>query len=1169
MKQKLFLIMICLLGISNVYTQISAPTERSTSAILEVSPVKIIGKQFKAPGTDGFFYYGFCDNTINTDLGGLGAPAVQALSAAIYLPGNTYAGKTISKIRFALLASCTNVSVWIRSSLTGADLVSQVVSNPVNMDWTEVTLSTPFPIPTGDIYIGYTATGYYPLGVSGTSANDGCWFNNGSGWQNLVSSYLGSFCIQAGIDLQGMNVFGAKPENLPQSVQSNPNQNMYSLCYIRNYSNVDITSVKLSYQIDNQTPVSNTLSISIASLKSGSVSIPINAIASTGIYNLSVKILEVNGQPNSLANESLSSQIKILSQWFPRKVVMEEGTGIWCGYCPRGAVGMETMKQKYPNTFIGIAVHHEENFRPDPMAVPDYDNFMNSNFFTGFPDGVIDRKTNLKGDPYYCNYNYMSEIAMIPLAGIQLTGGFTDADKNAISLKTVTTFGISSNNANFKLAYVLIENGVTGYSQRNYYSGGSSAMGGYENKPDPVTDMVFNDVARGIYSDPTGISGSIPSPITALTPINNNYTISLPSSIQNKNQLEVAVLLINGNTGEIENADKIEITGIYTTKEYTWNPRNLSSDWNDPNNWTPTGVPDANSIVTIPGPDKVTNFPDLNYVPAATAGDGAPGPGGDTGSSAAPVATVSEIHFAPGAELGGQDLLQYNKAFVQLDFSAPASRNRWWMLTNPLQQMFAGDLLFGGSPGVAIQSFVTGTDGVNAWKTFTDGFGHQFGQGDCFEIWLGTTNKPNQGLSVSSGIITLPYFEDPAQAAVHPTHIYDPNTKKSTFNNGTTSPIISVDRDPIAAYKLADGTVTKNLIFGKGTDQFYYAATGNPFMSSISFKKLQSTNSSLINSRGYWVWVGPATSSTPTPGGYANYNAATGYTVGNIKFGDLNDTIPPMQSFIVERNATSTGALITFNITNTGATRKNKSTVGLREAAQSNDLLEITASAQQSAVCAVIASREGGSLMFNDLDSRKIFTDINVSPDIYMLKQSANNGMVAVAADILNDIKEDVVIPLGISTAYEGSITFTFAGMDTYNARIFLIDNAAPDKKEIELTGKAKYEYTFSYAPEKVNDTAVRNESRFAVRLSPTGVTGIESAAADNILVFSRSAGTVQAISGEVIKQITVIDMQGRKIHDNPSLSTNEYTVTGLAAGVYVVKAVTGNEVKTTKVIVK
>jgi len=595
-----------------------------------------------------------------------------------------------------------------------------------------------------------------------------------------------------------------------------------------------------------------------------------------------------------------------------------------------------------------------------------------------------------------------------------------------------------------------------------------------------------------------------------------------------------------------------------------------SPDWNTAANWVGGKLPSTTDIVKIPGPAEVNYFPDLNYVPAnVTVATATPGPGSDTGSPAAPVATVSEIHFAPGAELGGQDRLSYTKAFVQLDFNAPASRNRWWMLTNPLQQMFAGDFLFGGSPGVAIQSFVAGTDGLNAWKTFTDGFGHQFGQGDCFEIWLGTTVKPNQGLSVSSGIITLPYFEDPAQVAVHPTHIYDPATKKSTFNNGTTSPIISVDRDPIAAYKLADGIVTKNLIFGKGTDQYYYAATGNPFMSSISFSKLQSFNSSLISGGSYWVWVGPATSSTPTPGGYAIYNAATGKTVGNPNFGNLNDTIPPMQSFIVERNATSTGALITFNIANINATRKNKSTVGLREAAQSNDLLEITASTPQSAFCAVIASREGGSLMFNNLDSRKIFTDINVSPDIYMLKQSANNGMVAVAADVLNDIKEDVVIPLGISTAYEGSITFTFAGMDTYNARIFLIDNAAPDKKEIELTGKAKYDYTFSYTPEKVNDTAVRNESRFAVRLSPTGVTGIESAAANNILVFSRGAGTVQAISGEVIKQITVIDMQGRKIHDNPSVSANEYTVTGLAAGVYVVKAVTGNEVKTTKVIVK
>ena len=40
-----------------------------------------------------------------------------------------------------------------------------------------------------------------------------------------------------------------------------------------------------------------------------------------------------------------------------KKVVAEELTGTWCGWCIRGIVTFEEMKAKYPDTFIAIAVH--------------------------------------------------------------------------------------------------------------------------------------------------------------------------------------------------------------------------------------------------------------------------------------------------------------------------------------------------------------------------------------------------------------------------------------------------------------------------------------------------------------------------------------------------------------------------------------------------------------------------------------------------------------------------------------------------------------------------------------------------------------------------------------------------------------------------------------------
>ena len=560
MKNYLFMLLICLLGISNVNAQLSASSEK-TSVRFNPSPVKTDGPQFRA-ATDGLPYFGYCDDNVRT-----GVPGQTAeLSAAICMPASLsgfYAGKKITKIRIGVGSNCSNVSsVWIRSSLTGANLMSQAVGQGGHWSWIEITLSTPFTIPASDFYIGYTAaSGGYPIGFSGKPVSDGCWFYDGK-WENVVDQKWGSACIQALIDMQGTTVLALNPESMPKTAQSILNKNFSIEASVKSYSSVDITNVKVSYQIDNQTAVERIIQTSVVAMKEGVISIPINTIASTGVYQLSVKCLEINGKANPFANKSLRSEVRIVSQSFPRKVVMEEGTGTWCGWCIRGFVGMAMMKAKYPNTYIGIAVHNA-----DAMTVTEYDSYMTKNFIDGFPGAVFDRKTELISDPHPdlgAESRFQSEMKETPIAGIQLIGGFTNSNKSAISLKTTTTFGLSSNNANFRLAYVLIENGITGYPQTNFYAGGDVVMGGYEKKPETITNMVYNDVARGIYASPTGIQGSIPASITGMKPIEHTYTINLPASIKDKNQLEVVVMLLHANTGEIENADIVKINGIYT-----------------------------------------------------------------------------------------------------------------------------------------------------------------------------------------------------------------------------------------------------------------------------------------------------------------------------------------------------------------------------------------------------------------------------------------------------------------------------------------------------------------------------------------------------------------------------------------------------------------------------
>ncbi|RYD55309.1 MAG: Omp28-related outer membrane protein [Sphingobacteriales bacterium] len=65
-------------------------------------------------------------------------------------------------------------------------------------------------------------------------------------------------------------------------------------------------------------------------------------------------------------------------------VIVEEGTGAWCGHCPDGAVRLDAILKANPNA-IGTAIHDA-----DPMEIPDGAT-INTAYATGFPYGTVDR----------------------------------------------------------------------------------------------------------------------------------------------------------------------------------------------------------------------------------------------------------------------------------------------------------------------------------------------------------------------------------------------------------------------------------------------------------------------------------------------------------------------------------------------------------------------------------------------------------------------------------------------------------------------------------------------------------------------------------------------------------------------------------------------------------
>ena len=95
------------------------------------------------------------------------------------------------------------------------------------------------------------------------------------------------------------------------------------------------------------------------------IEFPVNK--TTDITSLTFNINKVNNERNGATLGSCNIPFTFISKFATRKVVVEDFTGMWCGWCPRGIAAMEYMQKHYPESFIGIAAHDG-----DVLSTPDY-----------------------------------------------------------------------------------------------------------------------------------------------------------------------------------------------------------------------------------------------------------------------------------------------------------------------------------------------------------------------------------------------------------------------------------------------------------------------------------------------------------------------------------------------------------------------------------------------------------------------------------------------------------------------------------------------------------------------------------------------------------------------------------------------------------------------------
>jgi hypothetical protein len=298
-------------------------------------------------------------------------------------------------------------------------------------------------------------------------------------------------------------------------------------------------------------------------------------IPSVGIHNVDMWV-ELTGDAVS-TNDQMTTAIQGVG-FLPNHIpVIEEATGTWCGWCPRGTVFMDSLHGENPEAIL-IAVHND-----DPMDFGTYDDgIAGVPGFLGYPGISIDRVEVQDPSDIFTYYdNHRSEFGF---ANVGVSAAFNATTRQCDV--TATASFAASLNGSYRFAVVFTEDGVTGsgdgsnanaqdYDQVNYYSYQSSnlALVGagkdwqQETNPVPATEMEYDFVARAILPSFQGQAGSLPSSIAAGSYHQYSFTYTVPAGYD-ETRMRVIALLIDATSGQILNANKVDgIQGSVGTKQ--------------------------------------------------------------------------------------------------------------------------------------------------------------------------------------------------------------------------------------------------------------------------------------------------------------------------------------------------------------------------------------------------------------------------------------------------------------------------------------------------------------------------------------------------------------------------------------------------------------------------
>ena len=609
-----------------------------------------VAKAEKAAVDEGLTWFSYITSN---DLGAVGFDALASglgvdflagqnkYNIAFLAPGN-YAKAKIDSVEFWVLSGCQydNLTVWVSSVkyetvegknylsfpesadkadakvvVPAADVKAVLDKLPANyVGPISVKLPTPFTIPADGALVGYSYDGKSSdesivlAGISSEAA--GCFFQyDYEGERNFesLSSIVGmSSSIQIGLDVSDCEANDATVSANPELTTLVNTKQQYPF-YITNNSAKPITQLTYSISVDGVNGAEKSLDLSSPIEPMETASIPYTtAFEEDGVHTVELNISKVNGNTNINKHSSAEYSIIALEKSADRVSVVEEQTGTWCGWCPRGHVALDLLNKQLGDKVVTLAGHFANGeSQVDPMniyqldknstqaeALADY-GFVAMQLSSmlgggGLPGAMFDRF--VAADPYVGanttkgkngTYEYGATDLVNLLkegnpseADFSMTASWADDKNTDIKVDLTTTFNYNRfGSFPYGVAFVLSENGMTGkgatWKQLNYYSKLAGVNGASDfNNPDMAAWFKAGSYVSTTYDNvvvqawnPFGNAAIVDKSVTDIVKgeaIPFSTTLKVNSDlIQNYNNLTLSALLINLNSLAVVNAAKV------------------------------------------------------------------------------------------------------------------------------------------------------------------------------------------------------------------------------------------------------------------------------------------------------------------------------------------------------------------------------------------------------------------------------------------------------------------------------------------------------------------------------------------------------------------------------------------------------------------------------------